>query len=238
MPNLCATTIPTCFCVCLECGAQLISTGRFCIHISSDDEGDDHRPNVSGDARRAQDEANNNAAAQEKGDGAENDSDQDDMDTQGYTSGYMSEEEDGSTATMTWHHGILLIPSGWRSAWTSHERLNAWRDSSRCRCQRCGGCSRVEKRERSKPRSKEPSLAHTTTTSGSTPTLLRLIRKGSLCHQRSKRLPNLRTFGPGPSGRWRSATNTSVIWCPNARGYTYSTNCGLQRRSSTSPKTR
>ena len=48
-------------------------------------------------------------------------------------------------------------------------------------------------------------------------TLLRLIRKGSLCHQRNKRLPNLRTFGPGPSGRWRSATNTSVIWRPNAR---------------------
>ena len=53
----CATAIPTCFCVCLECGAQLISTGRFCIHISSDDDGDNQRPNVSGDARRAQDEA-------------------------------------------------------------------------------------------------------------------------------------------------------------------------------------
>ena len=34
----CATAIPTCFCVCLECGAQLISTGRFYIHISSDDD--------------------------------------------------------------------------------------------------------------------------------------------------------------------------------------------------------
>ena len=91
----CATAIPTYFCVCLECEAQLISTGRFCIHISSDNEGDDHRPNVSGDARRAQDEANDNAAAQGKDDGMEDDPEDDDMDTQGYTSGYMSEEEDG-----------------------------------------------------------------------------------------------------------------------------------------------
>ena len=51
----CATAIPTCFCVCL----------RFCIHISSEDDGDNQRPNVSGDARRAQDEANHGAAAQE-----------------------------------------------------------------------------------------------------------------------------------------------------------------------------
>ena len=91
----CATAIPTCFCVCLECGAQLISTGRFCIHIGSDDEGDDHKPNVSGDARRAQEEANDNAAEQEEGDETENDPEADDMDTEGYTSGYMSEEEDG-----------------------------------------------------------------------------------------------------------------------------------------------
>ena len=61
----CATAIPTCFCACLECEAQLISTGRFCVNISSDDDGDEHKPNVSGDARRAQEEANDNAAAQE-----------------------------------------------------------------------------------------------------------------------------------------------------------------------------
>ena len=91
----CATAIPTCFCVCLECGAQLISTGRFCIHISSDDDGDSQRRNVSGDARRAQDEANHGAAAQEEDDEAENVPEDDDMDTQGYTSGYMSVEEDG-----------------------------------------------------------------------------------------------------------------------------------------------
>ena len=91
----CATAIPTCFCVCLECGAKLISTGRFCIHISSDDDGDNQRPNVSGDARRAQDEANHGAAAQEEDDEAENVPEDDDMDTQGHTSGYMSEEEDG-----------------------------------------------------------------------------------------------------------------------------------------------
>ena len=60
----------------------------------------------------------------------------------------------GNTATMTWHRGISLIPSGWRFALMSRAKLNTWRDSSRCRCQRCGGCSKVVKRERSMPRSK------------------------------------------------------------------------------------
>ena len=91
----CATAIPKCFCVCLECGAQLISTGRFYVHISSDDDEGNQRPNVSGDARRAQDEANHDAAAQEEDDEADDVPEEDDMDTQGYTSGYMSEEEDG-----------------------------------------------------------------------------------------------------------------------------------------------
>ena len=57
--------------MCLECGAQLISTGRFYIHISSDDDGGNQGPNVSGDARRTQDEANHGAAAQEEDDEAE-----------------------------------------------------------------------------------------------------------------------------------------------------------------------
>ena len=48
----CATAIPTCFCICLECEAQLISTGRFYININSDDDEDNQKPNVSGDARR------------------------------------------------------------------------------------------------------------------------------------------------------------------------------------------
>ena len=88
----CATAIPTCFCVCLECEAQLISTGRFCVNISSDDDGDEHKPNVSGDARRAQEEASDNAAAQEKGGGMDDDPEGDDMDTQGYTSGRREEQ--------------------------------------------------------------------------------------------------------------------------------------------------
>ena len=91
----CATAIPTCFCLCLECEAQLISTGRYYININSDDEEDNQNPNVSGDARRAQEEANHDAAAQEDEDEAEEvPGDDDDMDTQGYTSGYASEEED------------------------------------------------------------------------------------------------------------------------------------------------
>ena len=75
----------------------MISTGRFYIHISSDDDEDHQRPNVSGDARRAQEEANHDAAAQEGDDEAEDvPEEEDDIDAQGYTSGYMSEEEDGS----------------------------------------------------------------------------------------------------------------------------------------------
>ena len=77
----CAAALPTCFCICLECEAQLISTGRFCVNIDSDDD-DDHKPNVSGDARRAQEKANDNAAAQKKGGGMEDDSEDDDMGTQ------------------------------------------------------------------------------------------------------------------------------------------------------------
>ena len=74
--------------------AQLISTERFCVNISSGDDDDHHEPNVSGDARRAQEEANDNAAAQEKDGGMEDDPEDDDMGTQGYTSGNVSEEED------------------------------------------------------------------------------------------------------------------------------------------------
>ena len=96
----CATAIPTCFCLCLECEAQLISIGRYYIHINSDDEEDNQNPNVSGDARRAQEEANHDVAAQEDEDEAEEvPGEDDDMDTQGYTSGYASEEEDSG-----WHY--------------------------------------------------------------------------------------------------------------------------------------
>ena len=69
----CAAAIPTCFCICLECEAQLISTGRFRINVSSGDDDGDHEPNVSGDARRAQEEANDNAAAQGEDGGMEDD---------------------------------------------------------------------------------------------------------------------------------------------------------------------
>ena len=79
----CAAAIPTCFCICLECEAQLISTGRFRVNASSGDDDDDHEPNVSGDARRAQEDANDNAAAQEKDGGMEDDPEDDDMGTQG-----------------------------------------------------------------------------------------------------------------------------------------------------------
>ena len=89
----CAATIPTCFCSCLECDAQLVSTGRFYVNVNSDDD-DDHEPNVSGDARRAQEEANDNTAAQERDGGMGDDPDDDEMGTQGYTSGNASEEEE------------------------------------------------------------------------------------------------------------------------------------------------
>ena len=44
----CAATIPTCFCICLECEAQLISTGRFHVNVSSGDDDDDREPKCPG----------------------------------------------------------------------------------------------------------------------------------------------------------------------------------------------
>ena len=104
----CATAIPTCFCLCLECGAQLISIGRYYIHINSDDEEDNQNPNVSGDARRAQEEANHDAAAQEDEDETEEvpEEEDDDMDTQGYISGYASEEDDSGCNYVTGHYKL------------------------------------------------------------------------------------------------------------------------------------
>ena len=90
----CAATIPTCFCICLECEAQLISTGRFYVNVSSGDDDDDHEPNVFGDAMRAQEEANGNTAAQGRDDGMVDDPDDDEIGTQGDTSGNLSEEEE------------------------------------------------------------------------------------------------------------------------------------------------
>ena len=72
----------------------MISTGRFHVNVSSGDDDDDREPNVSGDARRAQEEANDHAAAQGRDGGVDDDPDDDDMGTQGYTPGNLSEEED------------------------------------------------------------------------------------------------------------------------------------------------
>ena len=81
-------------------GQEAISIGRYYIHINSDDEEDNQNPNVSGDARRAQEEANHDAAAQGNEDEAEEvPGEDDDMDAQGYTCGYASEEEDSG-----WHY--------------------------------------------------------------------------------------------------------------------------------------
>ena len=92
---------------------------RYYIHINSNDEEENHNPNVSGDARRAQKEANHDAAAQEDDDEVEEvPGEDDDMDTQGYTSGYASEEEDSG-----WHTAVLI----WR-ALTSRVRLSTWQD--------------------------------------------------------------------------------------------------------------
>ena len=63
------------------------------------------KANVSGDARRAQEEANHDAAAQEDDGETEEVPEEDDMDTQGYTSGYRKIAV-GITATLIWHHGI------------------------------------------------------------------------------------------------------------------------------------
>ena len=116
---------------------RLISTGRFYIHISSDDDEGNQRPNVSGDARRTQDEANHDAAAQEEEDEAE-DVQEDDMDAQGYTSGYMSEEEDGGWQYCDNDLASRDIINTQRMAICLFALMSR---AKHCRCQRCGGCS-------------------------------------------------------------------------------------------------
>ena len=214
--------IPTYFCVCLECEAQLISTGRFCIHVSSDDEGDDHRPNVSGDAGRAQDEANDNAAAQAEDDVTENESEDDDMDTQGYTSGYMSEDEDG----------------GWEyrdNDMASREIINAQRmaiclDEPR-EAQYMAGFIALQMSkmwgmfEGGEKRTIEAALEGTRSCPyhndlGKYPDITEIDQEEILLPSTELKVTqsqNVRTR--------RSVSNTSVIWYPNARGCTYSTNC-------------
>ena len=147
----CATAIPTCFCLCLECEAQLISTGRYYIHINSDDEEDNQKPNVSGDARRAQEEATKMRQRRRMMTRRRKFLERKTTWTRkGIHPATRLKRMTavGITKTLILHHGISLIPSGWRSALMSHARLNTWRDSSRCRCPRCGGCSRVVRRGR------------------------------------------------------------------------------------------
>ena len=134
MPDMSVMCDPTCFCLCLECEAQLISTEV--LHPQLQRRQGQPKAHVSGDARRAQEEANHDAAAQEDDDEAEEVPEDDDMDTQGYTSGYVSEEED----------------SGWyyrdRSGITGYYAICLDELREDCRCPRCGGCSRVVRRER------------------------------------------------------------------------------------------
>ena len=223
----CTTAIPTYFCICLECVAQLISTGRFCVNIDSDDD-DDHKPNVSGDARRAQEEANDNAAAQEKGGGMEDDPEDDDMGTQEETSGYVSEEEDNA-----WNYRDNDMAA--RDIINSQRMAICMDEPREAQYQGCGGCSRLARREQMMPRSKGLPRVHTTITWDTIPTLRRTIEMVPFYHPLNIRFLNLIMFGQGPTGRSESARNTFIIWRSNVRGCTFSTNCGLQQRSSTSP---
>ena len=127
----------------------------------------------------------------------------------------------GITATMTWPREISSTPKGWQSAWMSRVRLNTWQGSLRCKCQGCGGCLRLAKREQSTPRSKGLLRVHTTMTWDATPTSLSLIGMVSYYHQMNIKFLNLRMFGQGPSGRSKSAPNTFVIWRSNARDIVY-----------------
>ena len=102
-------------------------------------------------------------------------------------------------------------------------RLNTWQGSLRCKCQGCGGCLRLAKREHSTPRSKGLWCVHTTMTWDATPTSLSLIGMVSYHHQMNIKFLNLRMFGQGPSGRSKSAPNTFDIWPSNARGCMSST---------------
>ena len=90
--------------------AQLISIGRYYIHINSDDEEDNQNPNVSGDARRAQEEANHDAAAQEDEDEAEEVPEKMTTWTRKDIHPAMRQKRKtvvGIIATLIWRHGIF-----------------------------------------------------------------------------------------------------------------------------------
>ena len=221
----CAATIPTCFCICLECEAQLISTGRFYVNINSDDDDDDHEPNVSGDARRAQEEANGNTAARGRVDGMDDDPDDDEMGTQVYTSGNVSEEEENEEDYRDNDTTARDIINSQQIAICLDEPREAQYMAVRCRCQRCGGCLT--------PRLKGLPHVHTTT---ATPTSLCLIVLVSSCHLTRKRFLVLRVFDQGLSDQSRTTANIFAFRRPSAMGCASSTKCGVRQISSTSPR--
>ena len=232
----CAATIPTCFCVCLECDAQLILlTERFYVNVNSDDDDDDHEPNVSGDARRAQEEANDNTAAQERDDGMEDEPDDDEMGTQGYTSGNASEEEETEEEYRDNEMTARDIINSQQLAICLDEPREAQYMAGFIALQ-MSRCSRLAPNEQLTPRLWGLPHVHTTMTCRATPTSLGLIGLVSSYHLLRRRFLNLRVFDQELSIQSRTATNMFAFRRPNARTCTSTTNCGVRRLSSMSPR--
>ena len=236
----CATAIPTCFCICLECEAQLISTGRFCVNISSDDDDDEHEPNVSGDARRTQEEANDNAAAQEKDGGMEDDPKDDDMGTQGYTSGNVPEEEDNEWDYRDNDMAARDIINSQRMAICMDEPREAQYMAGFIALQmsRLWGMFAAGKKRTTDVALKGALACPYHNDLGRYPNITEFDRDGIVLPSNEHKISQsqnvrTRTFRTVEE---RNQYIQFVIWRSNVRGCTFSTNCGLRQGSSTSPR--
>ena len=184
-------------------------TGRFRINVSSGVDDGGREPNVSGDARRAQEKASDNAAAQGEDGGMEDDPEDDEMGTQGYTSGDVSEEEDNE-----WRDNDLAardIINSQRMAICMDEPREAQYMAGFIALQMSRLWGMLARSEQLTPHSEELPRVHTTTTWHAIPTPLNLIVTVLCCRRLRMRYLGSRMFEQGCLGRPMSATNTFAI---------------------------
>ena len=133
------------------------------------------------------------------------------MDTQGHTSSNVSEEEEIEGE----HRDTDLTARDIISSqtWASQERLNAWRVLQRCRCQGCGGCSRLATNEQLTPRLGGLPHVHATMVCRATPTSSSLIGLVSSYRRRfqiANRDQNIRFSAAKCKGRTESTRALSL----------------------------
>ena len=173
---------------------------------------------MSGDARRAQAEANGNTAAQERDDGMDDDPDDDEMGAQRYTSGNVSEEEENEedyrdndmTARDIINSQQIAIcldeprEAQYMAGFIALQMSRMW-----------GMFEAGDKRTIDAALTGLPHV-HTTTTWRATPTSLCLIVLVLSYHLLKRRFLILRVFDQGLSDQSRTATNIFAFRRPDA----------------------